>query len=160
MTGLADLATTLRLTPRLSSGLLISVVASLTLPTAAEADRMRHGYGTYSGLAERYDANGDGKISQEEITANRQQWYSEFDTDKSSDLSIAEFEKLWLKARREQMVREFQHFDRDGDGKVTLEEYQRPMANTVANMDRNGDGVLSDEDRRRYRLRAPANTGQ
>jgi Ca2+-binding EF-hand superfamily protein len=58
------------------------------------------------------------------------------------------------------MVREFQHFDRDGDGKVTLEEYQRPMANTVANMDRNGDGVLSDEDRRRYRLRAPANTGQ
>jgi Ca2+-binding EF-hand superfamily protein len=128
-------------------------VASLSLLFAAgfaNADRgsgWRHG--GMANLTERYDANQDGKISQDEINANRTQWHAEFDKDKSGDLSLAEFEQLWLKARREQLVREYQEFDRDGDGKVTTDEYRSPMANTVANMDRNGDGVLSQEDRRR-----------
>jgi Ca2+-binding EF-hand superfamily protein len=99
-------------------------------------------------LSERYDANNDGRVSQEEIDANRTQWHADFDRDKSGDLSLAEFEQLWLKARREEMVREYQDFDRDGDSKVTAMEYTRPMSNTVANMDRNGDGVISQDDRR------------
>jgi hypothetical protein len=45
-------------------------------------------------------------------------------------------------------VREFQHFDRDGNAQVTLDEYKGPMAAMVTNMDRNGDGVLSRDDRR------------
>jgi Ca2+-binding EF-hand superfamily protein len=99
-------------------------------------------------MMERYDANKDGKVSQEEIDQNRTSWHGEFDGDKNATLSIDEFQNLWLKARREQMVREFQEFDRDGNGQVTLEEYNQPMAGIVANRDRNGDGFLSRDDRR------------
>jgi hypothetical protein len=119
----------------------------------AAAEGWRHHHRGMGGgiavLLERYDADKDGKISQDEINQNRQSWHGEFDGDKDGALTIAEFERLWLKARREQMVREYQDFDRDGDGKVTLEEYQGPLANLVAERDRNGDGVLSREDRRR-----------
>ena len=122
----------------------------------AEADRGNHGMhgmqqGGVTALMERYDANNDGSLSQEEIDSNRTQWHADFDQDKSGDLTIAEFEALWLKARREMMVREFQEFDRDGDGKVTLDEYKAPLAMLIARMDRNGDGIINREDRRQPR---------
>jgi len=93
-------------------------------------------------MTERYDADKDGKVSQTEIDANRTAWHGEFDADKNGDLSLAEFQSLWLKARNEEMVREFQRFDRDGSGQVTLEEYKAPMAGMVAQMDRDGDGMM------------------
>ncbi len=132
------------------------------LATFANADMnggmmgMRHGMGMGHGmgrmamaqqLMERYDANKDGKVTQEEIDQNRTDWQKEFDTDKNGTLSLQEFQSLWLKARGEEMVREFQFFDRDGNGQVTLDEYKGPMADIVANRDRNGDGALSREDR-------------
>ncbi len=118
---------------------------------------MGHGMGRMHGMGhgmmarhmmERYDANKDGKLTQDEIDQNRTQWHGEFDADKNATLSLDEFRNLWLKARNEQMVREFQRFDRDGNGQVTLDEYKTPLANLVANRDRNGDGALSREDRR------------
>ena len=110
-----------------------------------------HGHGMRGMMAghmmERYDANKDGKLSQEEIDQNRTQWHGEFDGDKNAGLSLDEFKNLWLKARNERMVREFQQFDRDGNGQVTLEEYKQPLDGMVAEHDRNGDGVLSRDDR-------------
>jgi hypothetical protein len=44
------------------------------------------------------------------------------------------------------MVREFQRFDRDGDGRITLEEYQRPMGNFVERLDRTDSQSLSRDD--------------
>src|SRR5215510_212406 len=77
---------------------------------------------------ERYDADKDGRISQQEIDRNRAAWVAEFDTDKDLKLTLQEFESLWLKTRHVRMVRAFQIFDRDGDGKFSLQEYQRPLA--------------------------------
>jgi Ca2+-binding EF-hand superfamily protein len=118
----------------------------------AVADRGHHqGMGRIMSMMERYDANKDGSLSQEEIDTNRTQWHGEFDADKTGDLSLAEFEALWLKARREMMVREFQEFDRDGDGKLTLDEYKAPLAMLVTRMDANNDGLLNRQDRMRRR---------
>ena len=100
-------------------------------------------------MMERYDTDKDGKITQAEIDQNRTAWHGEFDADKNASLSLEEFRALWLKARGEMIVREFQFFDSDGNGQVTLEEYQEPLSGLVASRDRNGDGVLSREDRGR-----------
>jgi hypothetical protein len=112
-----------------------------------------HGMGGHGGMMrgqlERYDANKDGKLLQEEIDQNRTSWHGEFDGDKNSTLSLDEFKNLWLKAKQEEMVREFQFFDRDGNGQVTLDEYKGPMSGLVSEMDRNGDGMLSREDHQR-----------
>jgi Ca2+-binding EF-hand superfamily protein len=97
-------------------------------------------------MAERYDADKDGKISQTEIDANRASWLAEFDADKSGSLALAEFQNLWLKAQNQRMVREFQRFDTDANGQVTMEEYQKPLAGIVAWMDSNQDSALSKDD--------------
>ena len=122
----------------------------------AHADRGPGGFGhhgrgggMFAHMAERYDTNKDGKVSQEEIDANRADWYGRFDADKDSAMTLKEFEALWLEANRQRMVREFQRFDKDGDAKLTLDEYKAPLASIVADMDRNGDNVLSKDDRRR-----------
>ena len=44
-------------------------------------------------MAERYDANKDGKISQEEIDTNRTNWLTEFDGDKSGALALQRISK-------------------------------------------------------------------
>lgn len=102
-------------------------------------------------MMERYDANKDGKLTQDEINSNREAWLKEFDVNNDGKLSLDEFKQLYLKARAERIVREFQQFDRDGDAGVTLEEYQRPLADLVERMDRNNDGAISKDDMRGHR---------
>lgn len=110
------------------------------------------GHGMMGGqmMMSRYDADQDGKVTQQEIDQNRKAWHAEFDADKNGILSLEEFQNLWLKARNEMMVREFQHFDADGNAQLTLEEYTVPLADMVAARDQNGDGALSPDDRHRH----------
>ena len=56
-------------------------------------------------LMERYDADKDGKVTQQEIDKNRADWLAEADADNNGSLSLDEFKELWLKARSEMMVR-------------------------------------------------------
>lgn len=136
---------------------ILALGAAVGLASASMDDgwRVGHGWGVGHGpgmmgqrMMERYDADKDGKLTQQEIDQNRTQWHAEFDGDKNSALSLEEFKALWMKARGEMMVREFQFLDRDGNAQVTLEEYTAPMRGIVSARDRNGDGVLSADDRR------------
>jgi len=104
-------------------------------------------------MMESFDANDDGKLSQEEIDTARSERFTKFDGDTDQALTLSEYQELWLDAMRERMVDRFQALDADGDGRVTAEEFQRPFAKTVRRMDRNDDGVLDREDfqRRHHR---------
>jgi Ca2+-binding EF-hand superfamily protein len=134
------------------------VLGFVALADSAFADRER-GHGMHGGghhgmmgqvrsMAERYDLDEDGAITQEEIDRNRAEWHAEFSGDGDA-MTLEQFQDLWLRARHRQMVREFQRFDRDGDGEITLEEYQRPMEGFVERFDRNDDQALSRDDMRR-----------
>lgn len=115
-----------------------------------EGGHRRGGHGRFIfKMMESFDANDDGKLSQEEIDTARGERFSQFDGDSDQALTLSEYEQLWLEAMRERMVDRFQHLDADGDGRVTAEEFQRPFAKTVRRMDRNEDGVIDREDFKR-----------
>jgi EF hand len=105
-----------------------------------------HGPMGFEQLAERYDTNKDGKVSQEEIDANRGSMLADFDADKSNSLALAEFQNLWLKTHNQQMIRDFQRLDKDANGQITLDEYKAPLDKLVANLDTNKDGVISSDE--------------
>jgi Ca2+-binding EF-hand superfamily protein len=138
-----------------------SLLGLAAMAGIAQADRgshdrgWGHGFGGHGGMmqqfTERYDANQDGRISQEEIDTNRTATHGQYDADKDGILNLAEFEKLWLEMNRQRLVREFQRFDADGDAKVTLDEYKKPLQDMVARADHNNDGFLSRDDRRERR---------
>jgi len=106
------------------------------------------GRGLYR-LIETFDADGDGAVSQEEIITSRQTRLTEFDANNDGSLDISEYEALWLDAMRERMVDRFQAHDDDGDGMVTIEEFNENFATLVERRDRNDDGVLNADDIKR-----------
>jgi Ca2+-binding EF-hand superfamily protein len=119
----------------------------------------RHGGGHAFRLLESFDANDDGKLSQEEIDQTRGERFGTFDADADKALTLQEYEQLWLDAMRERMVDRFQALDADGDAKVTAEEFQRPFSKMVRRMDRNEDGVIDRGDFQRHQPRMPMQGG-
>ncbi len=110
----------------------------------------RHGGRMLYGLMDRYDANQDGKLTQAEIDETRRNQFARFDADGDGVLALAEYQALWLDAKRERMVRGFQRHDADGDAKLTPAEFNKRLSRLIERMDRNGDGVLDKNDRRRH----------
>jgi hypothetical protein len=100
-------------------------------------------------LLKQFDTNDDGKLTQDEIDAARHARVTEFDADKNGALSLEEYQALWLDAMHRAMVRAFQANDEDGDGSVTIVEFQARFADIVENLDRNGDGELTRDELRR-----------
>jgi len=104
-------------------------------------------------MMRRFDADKDGKLTQDEINSGRRALITKHDGDGNGQLSLAEYQNLWLEIRRRRMVRGFQRFDKDGDAVITTEEFLEPFSRIVARMDRNDDGVLDKQDRRRFGMR-------
>ena len=78
-----------------------------------------------------FDANKDGTLTPEEMTAGMQAEIKTYDADTSGSLSLAEFEAMHAAHTRTMMVRAFQMHDEDGDGQVTEAE----MATMAAMME-------------------------
>lgn len=106
--------------------------------------------GGMHGMILGFDANEDGKLSQEEIDTGRANQLKKFDKDGDGTLTLGEYEALWLDVMRERMVDRFQDHDDDGDGKVTAEEFGDHFADMVKFMDTNGDGILDESDMRAH----------
>lgn len=112
-----------------------------------------HGKKRYKGwrmarLVERFDVDGDGKLTQAEVDEARKALLAKHDGDSDGKLTLAEFQNLWLDVMQLRVVRGFQRIDRDGDAAITQDEFLKPFSKVVERMDRNDDGALDKEDRR------------
>lgn len=110
-------------------------------------------------LMERYDTDKDGKVTQAEIDAVQAERFTTAAGANGQSISIDQFETLYNAEHRERMVRAFQRLDRDGDGQVTREEFNRRTDGMVARMDRDGDGALAPTDGRRGEGRGEGRRG-
>lgn len=110
-------------------------------------------------LIESFDADGDGGVTQEEIISAREARLSEFDANNDGNLDLTEYQALWLDAMHERMVDQFQAHDDDGDGLVTVEEFNERFVNLVERRDRNDDGVLNADDLKRPEGKGPKGPG-
>ena len=102
-------------------------------------------------MLELYDLNKDGKLTQDEIDKARADQLAKFDANKDGKLNLQEYQALWLDAMHERMVRAFQAHDSNGDGEITVAEFQKRFKNIVARMDRNDDGAYSRDGDHRHR---------
>lgn len=105
---------------------------------------------------EQYDTNKDGATTQAEIDAMRGDRLKQFDRNNDGKLNIEEYTALWLDAYRRQMVDQFQRHDDDGDGAITILEFNEDFATMVRRNDRNGDGKVDATDVARPQMTPPA----
>ncbi len=133
--------------------------APVQMETAAQTAEMtradyRKGHGRHGGrgmmgqIMQQADADGDRAVTQEEIDTFRAGLVEGADASGEGDISLDEFEAIYLKLTRERMVDVFQKLDADGDGAVTQAEMDSHFGDLVERMDRNGDGKLDRDDRR------------
>lgn len=107
----------------------------------------RGGRGMMGQLMKKVDANGDRAVTQTEIDTFRAATVANADASGEGDISLDEFETIYLELTRNRMVDAFQNLDADGDGVVTQAEMDARFGNIVERMDRNDDGKLDREDR-------------
>ena len=100
-------------------------------------------------MFERFDTNGDGKITLEEANGTIDTKLADFDADGNGTLSLDEFQGLYLDQTRQMMVRGFQRFDRDGDGQLSREELGAPVEMIFGRMDANDDGAIEKSEMRK-----------
>jgi hypothetical protein len=108
---------------------------------------------------EQYDTNKDGATTQAEIDTMRGDRLKQFDKNADGKLNIEEYQALWLDAYRRQMVDQFQRHDDDGDGAITVLEFNEDFATLVRRNDRNGDGKVDATDVARPQIVPPGAPG-
>ncbi len=101
-----------------------------------------------SSMLETFDVNGDGSLQQAEVDQFRNDRLAKFDSDGDGQLTLEEYQALWLDAMHERMVDAFQRLDDDGDAMVTREEFAEPFARLVQRLDSDADGTVTEDEMR------------
>ncbi len=145
---------------------LVAATLATALPAAARGPGEGMGMSGMMGdglfmdeMFQQLDADGDGKISAEEIKAHRSAEITGVDANKDGKLSQDELVALEMK-RMEQMatnraMRQIERLDADGDGLLSIEEMAaRPMPMRMfERVDADGDGAISREEIEAAKLR-------
>lgn len=94
-------------------------------------------------MFEKFDQNGDGVITQDEVNAVIEARFKAADKDGNGSVTLDEFSEAALAESKPMQVRMFQRLDRDGDGTVTTEEFNKATDRMFSRLDRDGDGFLA-----------------
>ena len=99
-------------------------------------------------VMERFDVDGDGKVTQSEIDAATARMFANADADTSGGISLEEFKAGFSTEFPDLKVRAFQRVDSDGDGSITKAEYDRVSARMAERL----EAGARDGDRRGWRF--------
>jgi Ca2+-binding EF-hand superfamily protein len=124
-----------RLVIAVAAGVIVLVIFVLGAVAAPAADL---GFVT-GAVFDRFDSNGDGVLSKEEVTSARDQMFARIDTDRNGVVTLAEIEVAKAKAEGNRLRRiariaalraemqtpseRFTALDQNHDGKVSREEF-------------------------------------
>lgn len=123
----------------------LALLLAATPVLAQDADRRALLAGALFG---RVDADGDGRITRDELTGARRTGFARADANADGVLSAAEIAARQDRARRLMQITEAGTLDRiaamdtDGDGNLTFEEFDR-KAPVFDLLDADGDGAVS-----------------
>lgn len=108
----------------------------------------RHG-GHMGMMFEMIDADGDGKVTREEVDAFHEGQLEKFDTDGNGSLNADEYVAMMEDFRRQMMLKSFERKDENGDGMLDKAEMGDRMDGMFERMDRNDDGVIEKDEMRK-----------
>ena len=119
-----------------------------------------HGYGMRGGqrgqMFDQLDANGDGKVTAEEITAARSARFAAIDSNGDGQVSLKEVAALkdamrtargnMMAARRLNGANGFVAADTDGNGTISAEEFAAMPNRMLDRFDADGDGAVTKDE--------------
>lgn len=126
-----------------------AIILGAALQGAHAEDRQGKRHANMPGF-EQLDANGDGQISREEMTAFRSGHFSEVDTDGDGKLSREEILAQAAKRAETRVDAMIKRLDSDGDGMISPEEKTRMAGDMGQKMferaDADKDGMISKDE--------------
>lgn len=107
----------------------------------------RHGHWGRMMLTE-MDADKDGTVTRAEIEAHEAARAADIDADKNGTITADELIAHHEKMRQQHMADRLKAMDQNGDGNVSIEEYEAAQTWRMARLDRNGDGKIEPDEMR------------
>lgn len=126
--------------------LVLATCAGMVLVTPAFANTDGAGKGPHDFST--LDADGNGQITQEEMTAHGAARFTRIDTDGDGFLSAAELEAAGSERAKKRSARMLKHLDADGDGQLSQAEMEKRGrgGKMFSRIDADGSGGISEEE--------------
>lgn len=138
---------TLKLPLVLAAVAVVGGFAAVSLADDTGKHEGRHGHWGRMMLTE-MDADEDGTVTSAEIAAHEAARAAEIDADKNGTITADELIAHHEKIRQQRMADRLKAMDRNGDGNVSVEEYEAAQTWRMARLDRNGDGKIEPDEMR------------
>ena len=125
----------------LITGLTMAIIAGGMTQTLAESG---HGKGP---SFEKFDTDGDGKITEAELSAHHEARFAKSDSDGNGSLSKGEAVARAAKRAAKYYDHMLEKHDEDGDGELSMAEMgKRHGGGMFGRLDKDGDGGISPEE--------------
>jgi Ca2+-binding EF-hand superfamily protein len=131
-----------------------AIIGALTIGAAsvAFAGEGKHGHGgSFYKHFDQVDANSDGFVTQDEMTAHHAAKFTEKDTDNDGGLSKDEMRATMVARMEKHLDHVFEKKDKDSDGKLTQSEMAHKGGRMFEKIDTDGDGKISKDEAKKMR---------